>query len=62
MAVARKISVFKKKEIGKNDVTFAEGPKLASKQKCVQDNSVIFADEGNNVIPTSLPKLASKQS
>jgi hypothetical protein len=32
---------------------FAEGPKLASKQKCVQDNSGIFADERDNSrIPT----------
>jgi hypothetical protein len=38
--------VFKKIEIGKNNGTL---PKLASKQKCVQDNSGIFADERENV-------------
>jgi hypothetical protein len=32
-------------EIGKKRWYFAEGSKLASKQKCVQDNSGIFADE-----------------
>jgi hypothetical protein len=33
-------------EIGKKDGTL---PKLASKQKCVQDNSGILADERENV-------------
>jgi hypothetical protein len=50
--------VFKKFEIGKNNGTL---PKLASKQKCVQDNSGICADERENVDGSQRPKLASKQ-